>query len=192
MRSRALGERESGTARLEEAVAAFREALEECTRERVPLDWAMTQNNLGVALSMPRRARERHGAARRGGRCLSCGAEGTNPRARAARMGHDPEQSGHRARGPRRARERHDAARTRRSRPFARRLLGTNPRARAVLARANAAKPERCDSPTGSAKERGPVLRTAIPENRHCERSEAIHPAAQRRKKEWIASLRSQ
>ena len=48
---RALGERESGTARLEEAVAAYRAALEERTRERVPLDWAMTQNNLGTALS---------------------------------------------------------------------------------------------------------------------------------------------
>jgi tetratricopeptide (TPR) repeat protein len=46
-----LGERESGTARLEEAVAAYRAALEEWTRERVPLDWAMTQNNLGAALS---------------------------------------------------------------------------------------------------------------------------------------------
>ena len=45
-----LGERESGTARLEEAVAAYRAALEERTRERVPLDWAMTQNNLGNAL----------------------------------------------------------------------------------------------------------------------------------------------
>jgi tetratricopeptide (TPR) repeat protein/NAD-dependent SIR2 family protein deacetylase len=45
-----LGERESGTARLEEAVAAFRAALEEQTRERVPLDWALTQNNLGGAL----------------------------------------------------------------------------------------------------------------------------------------------
>ena len=45
-----LGERESGTARLEEAVAAFRAALEERTRERVPLDWARTQNNLGNAL----------------------------------------------------------------------------------------------------------------------------------------------
>ena len=45
-----LGERESGTARLEEAVAAFREALKEWTRERVPLDWAATQNNLGTAL----------------------------------------------------------------------------------------------------------------------------------------------
>ncbi len=45
-----LGERESGTARLEEAVAAYRSALEERTRERVPLDWAATQNNLGNPL----------------------------------------------------------------------------------------------------------------------------------------------
>ena len=41
---------ESGTARLEEAVAAYREALKERTRERVPLEWATTQNNLGNAL----------------------------------------------------------------------------------------------------------------------------------------------
>ena len=45
-----LGERESGTARLEEAVAAYRAALEENTRARVPLEWAGTQNNLGTAL----------------------------------------------------------------------------------------------------------------------------------------------
>ena len=45
-----LGERESGTARLEEAVAAYRAALEENKRERVPLIWAGTQNNLGFAL----------------------------------------------------------------------------------------------------------------------------------------------
>jgi tetratricopeptide (TPR) repeat protein len=47
---RVLGERERGTARLEQAVAAYQAALEEWTRERVPLDWAMTQNNLGNAL----------------------------------------------------------------------------------------------------------------------------------------------
>jgi tetratricopeptide (TPR) repeat protein len=47
----ALGERESGSARLEEAVAAYRAALQERTRARVPLDWATTQNNLGNALS---------------------------------------------------------------------------------------------------------------------------------------------
>ena len=46
-----LGAREPGTARLEAAAEAFRLALEERTRERVPLDWAMTQNNLGTALA---------------------------------------------------------------------------------------------------------------------------------------------
>jgi hypothetical protein len=45
-----LGGRESGTARLEAAVAAYRAALEERTRDRVPLDWAQTQNNIGTAL----------------------------------------------------------------------------------------------------------------------------------------------
>jgi tetratricopeptide (TPR) repeat protein len=46
-----LGQLESGTARLVEAVAAYREALGERTRERSPLDWAKTQVNLGTALS---------------------------------------------------------------------------------------------------------------------------------------------
>ena len=41
---------ESGTARLEEAVIAYRDALTERTRERVPLDWAMSLGNQGVAL----------------------------------------------------------------------------------------------------------------------------------------------
>jgi tetratricopeptide (TPR) repeat protein len=45
-----LGSRESGTARLEEAVVAYRAALGELTRDRVPLDWAQTQTNLGTAL----------------------------------------------------------------------------------------------------------------------------------------------
>ena len=47
-----LGARESGTARLEEAVAAYRDVLEELTRERVPLDWATTQSDLGLALAI--------------------------------------------------------------------------------------------------------------------------------------------
>jgi tetratricopeptide (TPR) repeat protein len=47
---RILGEREAGTARLQEAVDAYREALTEYRPERVPLDWAMTQHNLGAAL----------------------------------------------------------------------------------------------------------------------------------------------
>ena len=49
-RAPALGERESGTARLEQAVAAYRAALEEFTRESVPLRWAATQTNLGTVL----------------------------------------------------------------------------------------------------------------------------------------------
>ena len=44
---RALGQREGGTDRLEEAVAAYREALMKRSRDRVPLDWAATQYNLG-------------------------------------------------------------------------------------------------------------------------------------------------
>ena len=47
-----LGERESGTERLEQAVAAFTEALKERTRARAPLDWAATQSNLGAALAI--------------------------------------------------------------------------------------------------------------------------------------------
>ena len=50
----ALGERERGTARLEQAVVAFTEALKEHTRERVPHDWAATQNNLGRAIQLLR------------------------------------------------------------------------------------------------------------------------------------------
>ena len=45
-----FGERETGTAKLEEAAAAFREALKEWTRERKPHLWAATQSNLGSAL----------------------------------------------------------------------------------------------------------------------------------------------
>ena len=45
-----LGQRETGTEKLEEAVHAVRLALLEHTRERVPLEWALVQNNLGTAL----------------------------------------------------------------------------------------------------------------------------------------------
>ncbi len=45
-----LGEREEGTAGLEDAVSAYRAALEVRSREALPRDWAMTQNNLGTAL----------------------------------------------------------------------------------------------------------------------------------------------
>ena len=45
-----VGEQKGQGDWLEQAVAAFREALKEETRERVPLQWAETQNNLGSAL----------------------------------------------------------------------------------------------------------------------------------------------
>ena len=45
-----IGEQSGDASRLDEAVAAYRAALEEYPRDRVPLDWAMTQNNLGIAL----------------------------------------------------------------------------------------------------------------------------------------------
>lgn len=47
-----LGERESGTARLNKAMQAFAEALKEYTRDRAPMQWAGAQNNLGAALSI--------------------------------------------------------------------------------------------------------------------------------------------
>jgi tetratricopeptide (TPR) repeat protein len=45
-----IGEQAGDNLALEEAEAAYRAALEERTRDRVPLDWAMTQNALGNAL----------------------------------------------------------------------------------------------------------------------------------------------
>ena len=45
------GDQAGDSAVLGEAVAAYRAALEEWTRDRAPLDWAMTQNSLGNALS---------------------------------------------------------------------------------------------------------------------------------------------
>jgi tetratricopeptide (TPR) repeat protein len=45
-----LGARESGTAMLEESVAAYREVLTELSPERTPLDWASAENNLGNSL----------------------------------------------------------------------------------------------------------------------------------------------
>jgi tetratricopeptide (TPR) repeat protein len=121
-----FGQRESGAAKLEEAVVAFREALKERTQERVPLDWAMSQNNLGAALSALGGAGERDSEARRGRCCLSRGAEGMDPRARAAEMGHEPEQSGRYAIASRSAGERDSKARRSRRR-LSRGAQGTDP-----------------------------------------------------------------
>ena len=47
-----LGERQRGTARLQEAVAAYQEALQESTRTRTPLLWAKRTGSQGVALML--------------------------------------------------------------------------------------------------------------------------------------------
>ena len=80
-----LGERESGTARLEEAVAAYRDgAAGTDARARAARLGDDAEQSRHRALDA-RRARERHGAAGGGGRGLPRGAEGTDARARAAR-----------------------------------------------------------------------------------------------------------
>jgi len=48
----APGRRSSSPARLEEAIAAFHEALKELTREGASHDWAQIQANLGFALRL--------------------------------------------------------------------------------------------------------------------------------------------
>ena len=47
-----LGEERGENPRLEASIAYYRKTLTIWTRERVPLDWATTQNNLGNALSV--------------------------------------------------------------------------------------------------------------------------------------------
>lgn len=49
-----LGERESGTEHLLQATDALRLALQVDTRERMPSDWAMIQENLSIALELGR------------------------------------------------------------------------------------------------------------------------------------------
>jgi hypothetical protein len=95
-----MGERENGTAQLEEAVAAYREALQELTRAR-PLQWAMTQMNLGSALvSLGEResgtARLEEGRFR-----LPRSLAGIDPRERAALLGREHRKSGCRPDAPR-------------------------------------------------------------------------------------------
>lgn len=47
-----LGQREIGTDRLDEAISAYRAALAERARDRVPFEWAITQMNLGSVLKV--------------------------------------------------------------------------------------------------------------------------------------------
>ena len=98
-----LGERasgEQGAQYLEQSVAAYRAALEVRTREQLPQDWAMTQNNLGNVLrDLGERASGEQGAQylEQSVAAYRAALEVQNARAIAAGLGHDAEQSGHRA-----------------------------------------------------------------------------------------------
>ena len=83
---RVLGTRESGTARLEAAVAAYRAALYERTRDQAPLEWAAAQMGLATALWRLGEGR-RDGTAAGSGNRLLCGAAGMVARTGAHRMG---------------------------------------------------------------------------------------------------------
>jgi tetratricopeptide (TPR) repeat protein len=47
----AIGVQRGDSDALKRAIAAYRNALKEFTRERIPIEWARTQSNLGVALN---------------------------------------------------------------------------------------------------------------------------------------------
>jgi hypothetical protein len=63
-----LGERETGTARLEEAVAAYLALLEEYTRERHWLEWERTQEKIKNTLQVLSERRELNARERLGTR----------------------------------------------------------------------------------------------------------------------------
>ena len=85
---RVLGERESGTAKLEEAVISYREALKEQNPRAGTARMGPDARSIWALRSSPRGAREGTARLEEAVVCLSRGAEGTNPRERAARMGH--------------------------------------------------------------------------------------------------------
>ena len=86
-----------GAELLAQAVSAYRSALEVYTREQLPQDWAVTQNNLGTALSGPggsdRGAKRRRASGPGGERLPKC-LGSLHARAAAAGLGRDPEQPG--------------------------------------------------------------------------------------------------
>ncbi len=106
-----LGERESGTEKLEQAVAAYHAALEEWTRGRVPLLWAEAQSNLGSALEA---LGERESGTEKLEQAVAayqrC-AGGMDPRKDSAQLGYDAERSRQRAGKARRAGQRDGEAR---------------------------------------------------------------------------------
>ena len=173
-----LGERERGTERLEDAVEAYREALKKHTRKRVPLDWGHDAEQPRQRPLDPGRARARHRASREVHRGLPRSAQGTHPRARAARLGHDAEQPRQRPTDPGRARARHRASREV-HRGLPRSAQGIYPRARAARLGRDAEQPRRRPTDPGRARARHRASREV---HRGLPRSaQGTHPRACRR-----------
>ncbi len=116
-------------AALAEAIDVYRRCLALAPRSEKPLDWATTQNDLGIALS--RLGERESGTTVRLEEAISAYREAlqVRTRARAARMGRDPEQPRQRPLASRRAGEWDGAAGVGRSR-LSRSLAGIDPRAR--------------------------------------------------------------
>jgi tetratricopeptide (TPR) repeat protein len=123
------GEEFGDNAALAEAIDIYRRCLAFVPRADRPLEWARTQTNLGNALA---RLGERESRTARLEDAITAYREALQEytRARAARMGQDPEQSRQCAQGARRAGERHGTAGGRRR--LSRSLAGINPRVRAT------------------------------------------------------------
>jgi hypothetical protein len=103
----AFGYQKGDNNSLKEAVTAYNEALKAYTRERVPLDWALTQNNLGNALRV---LGERESGTTHLEQALTAYNEALKEwQARAAEVGDDAEQPGRRTVRTRRARVWNDA-----------------------------------------------------------------------------------
>ena len=112
-----LSEREAGTERLVEAEAAYRLALEEYTRDKAPVQWAMVQNNLGNTLNALGTCQERHRAVQAGGRGFPRCDGGEDARQLADAMGGEPAQSRQHAEQYRQVRDTARRASTRRRAP---------------------------------------------------------------------------
>ena len=76
-----------------DVIAAYQEALKERTRERAPLEWAATQNDLGVALAKLAERDNRPGRLEKAITAYREALKEPDTRTRAARMGGDAKQS---------------------------------------------------------------------------------------------------
>ena len=92
------------------AIATYRRAVEHRARERVPLDWATTQDNLGNALGALGQRESGTARLEEAVAAYQERAKSADPRASAAGLGDNPEQSGNCTCNARPAGERNGAA----------------------------------------------------------------------------------